>query len=373
MTIEVEVIEKSEYTRVYYKRRWVLMLLPHVPHNSTVEVVHDEVRDRLLIDGSAVAGRDFSTIEVIDPGNLSKRELKELCEANNIPLSWATDRFSEDKCTGKTSNLRLEIGRRKIRPISAQDARRVFKALRSIDRKSELIAKILWHVNKGLRTSGSYVTLEGILRLKKCDLHCQEVGGVFYVCVEMMLFGRSGHSVIIHYLPPHIFKPMFKQMSLTSPFVFSNHNGGGPLHATQISADFQKAGNSVGLIDPVTSLSFRPPLDARKVARFSKKNIFSGIPRTLLKAVTQEEWDAYFVKVLYHYEKKGRKPIYKPIILFNAILHCLSTGSSMKKPVFPFLSASAVESQYRRWKKNGIFDQFFKILLAARSPNSTLT
>lgn len=351
MSVETVCFGGCSYAWVYHKRQRVLLPLPGLENVSGSE------------DSEHVQ-------EVLDTSTLSDRELKKICSKNNIPYGWARGQSSRKKRADQSMILRLEKGQRKNRAITSDSARKLFHELRAISVQSELIARILWFLNGSLAKTGSFVTLEGLLRIKGGDITCWNVGEKIFASIEIQISGRNCDSFIGHYLPQRILKSLLR-MPNKGLFIFSNGYGG-PLDPVQVNADFRKAGEKAGLTEPVTSLSLRPPYDKKRARRCLSKNLLSGVPREFLAPVSEEEGKALFTKVLTKSVQAGRKPIHNRVEVFNAILYCLSSGHSMKKKIPHLPTAGKVYSQYWRWKSKGILDEMLNLLLASRGVNSTL-
>ena len=358
-SVAIELFEGRAYALVYYKRKWRYLSLPCAPHCS------DDAGG-----GSAPKFKPMAEASAINPADLSLAALKELCFKNNIPLYWATS--LEENKKGVYEPVYIQNRSRKTRSLTAVEARSLFKRLRPIDDQSELIAQILFFINGSMEKSGSYITLESLLRMKKGDVVHEEIFGVPNVCLQLIMPGKIGSSFVVHYLPRVLLKRVLflLQQKPKSPFVFSNSSGK-PLQAKQVTDDIKAAGEEAGLGGNITSLSLRPAFNVKRSRKNAKRNELRDVPSDFLGAVSEEEYNTVCVPILDKKGKKGRTPTYRPIDVINAILYCRRAGKTLKKLPSSYPPASAVESQYRRWKRNGIFQKLMTSLFAFRGMDST--
>jgi hypothetical protein len=347
------------YVRVYFRRQWKYLSLPYAPVCHEGADSADELKAKAMAEA-----------EVIDPTNLLLADLKKLCFKNNVPLGWATS-VGDNKKSAHTP-VYIQDRSRKTHYLTAKEARLLFKKLRPISAQSELIARILLFLNGSMEQSGSYITLESLLRIKKDDVLQEEVAGVKNVCLQLVVPGKGTPAYVVHYLPKALLKRvlLLVRQKPTSPFLFSNSNGR-PLQAKQVTDDIKAAGKEAGLGSNIFSLSLRPTFNVKRSKKIAKRNELRDVPSDFLRPVSEEEYNAACVLVLNEHGKKRRTPTYRSIDVINAILYCLSAGKTLKKLPASYPPASAVESQYRRWKRSGIFRKLMKALFAHRGMNST--
>ena len=350
MLVETYTIGKQDCALVYYKRHWFFLPLKYIPPEATVSA--SEKNSTQL-----EAKQEFSLdCEMLDPETMSNRDLSKLCLKNNIPIAWVVKDVTPPKFTSAQS---LRLKKRKNKPISGEVFRKMYKELKGISEQRALIIKILWEINKSLSQSGSYITLEALLRLKVGDVIVERRIDPPLVCIGMKVIHKGKQTSIVHYLPTSVIKFFFKQKQPGTSFVFSNRDGG-PLYIGQMNKDFREATKRLGLKHAVTTLSLRPT---------PRPEIVPNDKREFLIPVTQDEWEMIWSKISLK-EKRGCRPIHNRIDMFNAMLHCLRTGSSMRSLSPPFPQASAVVSLYKRWKKRGIFEQLVNFMLDIRGVNS---
>lgn len=353
-------VRELSFGIAYWKKRWVWVPFFHLPDNSMTESGELARFKFTPVDGQKIeplAKRENKALEkvpstaneTIVPWFWSEKDLRQLCNDNNLPLAWVTDQYPREIRPGNEGINRRE--NRKTRSISSKEFRLIRKKLIKLDEQAAIIVGIIWYLNNSLGKAGGFVTLEEVVRMQVHDVFPDQQG-----CFHCISLFRSGarFSFVFHYLPPRLWKPVCRQINDNSPFVFSTRNGG-PLKPVQIDAYLKKAAKNAGIIDPITSASLRPQFD-KKIKRIAKKYRRDASMKSYLEPVEAEEWKAIQGAVPGIQQRRGRKSVHDPLNLLNAILCHLKTRCPMRKLPHHFPPWDAVYSQYRRWKKNGILD-----------------
>lgn len=350
----------------YFKHRWVWIPLPHAPEeafgaNSKLysfkfsPIDKNEPIEALERRNCNEALQSICAFirEKIDPELLSDRALKDLCKSNNIPLGYVTDRFPQSKLRASldsTTNHGTKRARRSLKPASF---RRFLTKLKSINKRSALIAQILWYLNRNLGRVGIFITLEELLRLSVNDIALED--SEQWICLQRVDLRIKLRHRTMHPLPTYLWKALRRQIHRQSWLVFSNRNGG-PLLPSHINAHFAQAGKKAGIQGKISSLSLRRSVKIKAVKKTNTS------PKKKLQEVSLEEWELICHRVPSIQERRGRKQKYAPRDILNGILYHLREGCPIRELPPQYPSWKAVDSQYRRWKKKGVFQR----ILASR-------
>lgn len=343
-------------TPVYYKRRWVMMPLLHLPNGAVnesgrlslykVTPLDNQKLGELKIRDPERAWKKISASakEQIDPRTLSNKTLKEICSRVDLPISWVTDRYIRNPRQIRKSIYRRE--KRKIESLSSKKFRKLRKELYKLNKKSAIIADILWWFNRLLGRAGSFVTVESLLRLRIEAVAPDEGKGLNWIDLR-----RIGHGACMP-LPQYLWRALCKQINEDSPFVFSNKDGA-PLLPAQVNRYLKRAAQQVGIKEEITSNSLRPPFRKKQAERCAKKHRVDALVKDYLELVGSKEWKQICKHIPCITTRRGRKSVHDPLVLLNAILHWQKTKCSIRK----LPNWRAVHAQYRRWKASGIFDE----------------
>ena len=353
------------FTIAYWKKRWVAVPLFHCPEDAvteTGELAHFKITalDGHKIESSIVKRENKglekaseSIKETIAPYLLSDRDVKQLCWQNDIPLGWVTNRFPSKTPHSSKGINRLE--NRKFPSLTSKEFRGIRKELKKINQQIVVIVNLLWYFNNILGKVGDFVTLEEILRLQVQDISPESEDGSNWINLN-----RSGHC-LIHCLPIQLWRSLCNQINDNSVFVFSNKNGG-PLLSVQIDKYIKKAAKKAGFKEIVTSLFMRPQFNKKKVERVAKKYNIDASVKNYLDPVNSEKWNMVCKEIPEIVNRRGRKYKYNPIDLLNGMLYLHRTRCSIRKLPPNFPPWRAIDSQYRRWKKIGIFEEILNLL-----------
>ena len=373
MSPEIDELDNRPWVPALYKGHWVRMLAsPTMLKNGILEIYRP--KDWKVLKEMM----SKTTPEVLDPNTLSYKEVKDLCWINGFHVMSVTGQTPEElrlESSKRQPSCPLNKGRcesRKVPSITEKDFKKVYKELVKIDGRIALIVKILWVLNCRNGKSGSYITLEELLRLEKADIIIDryvEPGQedkpiILWVCLNLRRSTRNSEICGLQYILPRLWKPLLKQLNENSVYVFSNKRGE-PLHPQQVDKLLKEAGERVG-IKGLTSLALRPTFDRKQASRATQKHRFDGELTECLHPVTQDEVNALCIEFPLLRPERGRKPSHSLLDILNALINCFRTGCSIKKLLPPFPPASAVESQKRRWEKSGVFDKIFNWLIAKR-------
>ncbi|KKM02340.1 hypothetical protein LCGC14_1785420 [marine sediment metagenome] len=348
----------------YWKKRWVSVPFFYLPDDAVTET-GELARFKFIPQDKQkiepIAKRENKALEkvpelvkeTIVPWLLSDKKLKQLCRKNDLPLAWVTDRFPQRTIKKLKGVNRLE--NRKYPSLKSNEFRQIRKQLNKLYPQVGLIVSILWYLNNILGKGGSFVTLEEILRLQVQDISPESEASSNWINLN-----RPGQFVV-HCLPTQLWKSLCRQINDNSMFVFSNKYGG-PLLSTQIDGYIKKAAKKVGFKESVTSLFLRPQFNKKKVERVAKKYNIDASVKNYLEPISLEKWDVICKQIPKILERKGRKFTHDPFDILNAILYRLRTRCSIRKLPSHFPPWRAVDSQYRRWKKTGIFEEILNLL-----------
>lgn len=373
MSPEIEEVDNRPWVAAIHNGRWVRMLAtPAMIKNGIIEIYRR--RDSTALE------RIMSKVppKVLDPNTLSQRGLQELCRRNGFHIRSVTGQTEEEqrlenskKKPARPLNMkRSEL--RKVHPISKEDFKRVYKELLRIDVQVALIVKILWVLNCKNSSSGSYITLEELLRLERTNISIEkyvEPGQegnpiILWVGLELWRSTRNGEALTIQPIFPHLWKPLLKQVKENSIFIFSNRCGG-PIHPHRVDKLLKEAGKRVG-IKGLTSLALRPAFNSKQAKRYAKRHRFDGELPECFQPITQDELEALCAEFPSIRPSRGRKPSHGLLDILNALMYSLRPGCSIKKLIDPFPPPSAVESQCRRWESSGILDKVLDWLIKKR-------
>lgn len=331
----------------YYEGHWVYVPLFYVPENA----IDDDgllYRFRVTpVDGQELSDpplrrscEDFNNyinstvMETILPDRLSEKNLKKLCFRNGIPIEWVSNKFKKELRSRDIKRAPRKASQRKSPPMNAKEYKSFVRELDNINKTAKVIAEILWFINKSL-DGNDYITLEEVIRLEVINI---DVDDRISKCISLFRSSPKGSHMVTHFLPDRIWNALNRQMRKGSLFAFSNKNRA-PFFPGDIDRFFKKAGKNTGIKEPVSSLSLRPI----SVLHVNEKPF---------EEISQKEWGELCFREPRLIEKKGRPSMHDPRVLMNAIFYHLRT----KIPIRELPSWRAVHSQYRRWKKSGVFD-----------------
>jgi hypothetical protein len=343
-TVEIGFI--PTFTIAYFESRWVT-----VPFFFESERARD-LQPKKDLDALEVRSNDCaldasvdSISESIVPWLMPPKKLKELCKRNDIPLYWVIGIST----TRKSFTKGLRSTNRKCSSLMPADYRKFIKNLSKIDKRSALIAKILWFLNRQFAAHGNFVTLEEILRLK-----IEDVSPAIAPATPWIRLHRKGincSSLVVFSLPEYLWHRLDALIDGDSWYVFSN-KWRGPLLPVHIDRYFQQARKAAGLDEVVTSLSLRPPFNSTTEQECVKQK---GEP--YLHEVTPAEWKLFCKYLPFLVERKGCKSAHDPRKVLNAILYHLRERCPLRRLPTRFPSWTAVDSQLRRWRKKGVIDE----------------
>ena len=353
-------VQKLYFGIAYWKKRWVWVPFFYRPDDFMTEsdklarlkfISRDWQKNDPLAKRENKALVKISNVanETIVPWLWSEKDLKQLCNENDLPLAWVTDRYP-----WKIHQVNEGINRRvnrKSRSVSPKEYRLIRKELIKFNKQAAIVIGILWYLNNSLGKGGGFVTLEEVVRMQVHDISPDQPDS--FHCISLFRSGARSH-LVGHSLPPRLWKSLCRQINDISPFVFSTRYGG-PLNSVQIDTYLKKAAKNAGINDPITSASLRPQFD-KKIERIAKKYRRDASVKSYLEPVEVEEWKAIQGNVADIYQRRGRKSAHDPLNVLNAVLYHLKTRCPIRKLPQHFPRGDAVHSQYRRWKKNGILD-----------------
>jgi len=368
----------KSFTIAYYKRRWVFVPLFYIPKDAYDEATGELYRMKVTLmegqeplkplkrrDSRQIKEEIASTIrETILPWQLPIEEVKQFCLRNDIPFRWVVGNVGNSMIHQPTLENdeeesdqlipRYKRRKRKTSILNGKEFRQFLAVLKSIHKPSALIAQILWFLNNSLVDGGGFLTLQEVIRLTVDDVapHNEEPNWV--------RFCRSTNkksSMIVHYLPDYLWKELCKQAKPNSWYVFSNQLSG-PLLAMQIEHYFAQADRKAKLNCGVTSASLRPIIKAQKASRTRKVRRGNIFPRI----VTDEEWDRIIPIISSSRSSAGKKSLYDPRTVLNAILYHLTTDCPIRKLPKGNPPWKVVDSRYRVWKKNGVMQSIERAL-----------
>jgi integrase len=344
----------------YHRGRWVDVPMFYVPQDAIGEDGGLHQFRLILVDGQKLpnpsprrpceAGYryvDSKIRESVLPERMPLKELKELCTRNSIPLSWVKHDYQRTISQRDINQEETRNTPRKCIPLKLKEYKGFIKVLGKINASAKVIAEILWYFNSLLQTGNDYITLEEVLRLRVEDV---DVDDGFSTRISLFRSSPSGCHLVAFPLPDEIWKALNSQMRADSLFAFSNRNRG-PYLPGDIDKLFKKAAKKAEIKGAVSSLSLRPKRS--NSTHQSKK--FRGLN---MNNISSEEWEKICKLVPALTKRRGSPSSHDRRDTMNAILHHIET----KTPIRKMPHWRALESQYRRWKKNGVFDQ----ILAAR-------
>ena len=242
-------------------------------------------------------------------------------------------------------------------PLTSKEYRKIRKELFKLNEQVAVIVEIVWYLNQILGKGGDFVTLEEVVRLQVKDIDPDEPNRSN--CITLFRSGTKCHMVV-HYLPPRLWRAVCEQIEDDSVFVFSTRNGG-PLLPVQVDACLKKAARIAGFKEAITSASLRPPFDKKRAEKSAKKYHHDASVKPYFEPVSIKEWKVICKRIPGILERKGRKATHNPLDLLNAMFYLLQTRRPIRKLPAHFPPYGAVESQKRRWKKSGILDQIIAL------------
>lgn len=364
----------KSFTIAYYKRRWVFVPLFYIPKDAYDEKTGELYRMRAtLMEGQEplkpLKRRDSRQIkeeiassicETILPWQLPIEKVKQLCLRNDIPFRWVVRNVGnsmmqqpdpeKDEEESEQPTPGYKRRKRKTSILNGKEFRQFLAALKSIHKPSALIAQILWFLNNSLVDGGGFLTLQEVIRLTVDDVAPEDEEA------NWIRFCRSS-NMLVHYLPDYLWKELCKQARPNSWYVFSNQMGG-PLLAMQIERYFAKASKKAKLNISITSASLRPIVKAQRASRTRKVRRDNISPRV----VTDEEWDRIIPIISSSRSLAGKKSLYNPRVILNAILYHLTTDCPIRKLPKGNPPWKVVDSRYRAWKKNGVMQSIEGVL-----------
>lgn len=366
--MKIECLQDRSLTAIaYYRGRWVFVPLFHIPKDALNEETGEIHRFRIILaegqepleplrrrNSESIQAEIAASIkQTLLPWHLPLTDVKKLCLQNDIPYRWVMGHpdLEEISSESKSSSHRRRT-KRKSFILTGAEFRQFLKALKTIHRPSVLIAQIMWYLNNSLNEIHGFLTLQEVLRLTIDEIAPE------YEIPNWIRFHRStssGSRMIVHYLPEYLWKELCRQIHPRSWYLFSNQSGA-PLLPTQIERYFAKAGKKANLSDRVTSPSLRPIFKAQRATRQRKRS-----DRNKLRQLSQEEWDQ-IAPIIADFSSKGRKSLYDPKDILNAILYHLTTNCPIRKLPREYPPWQVIDSQYRRWKKSGIIQMIGKKL-----------
>lgn len=372
----------KSFTIAYYRRRWVFVPLFYIPKDAYDENTGELYRMRVTLmegqeplkplkrrDSRQIKEEIASTIrETILPWQVPIEEVKQLCVRNDIPFRWIVGKVGNsmmqqpapenNEAESEQPIPGYKRRKRKTFILKGKEFRQFLVALKSIHKPSALIAQILWFLNNSLVDGGGFLTLQEVIRLTVDDVAPEDEEA------NWIRFCRSS-NMLVHYLPDYLWKELCKQARPNSWYVFSNQMGG-PLLAMQIERYFAKASKKAKLNISVTSASLRPIVKAQRASRTRKVRRVNISPRV----VTDEEWDRIIPIISSSRSSAGKKSLYNPRVILNAILHHLTTDCPIRKLPKGNPPWKVVDSRYRAWKKNGVMQSIERILNMKSSQES---
>jgi integrase len=347
----------------YYRGNWVGVPLFFLPdgaldaetgeiHRITVTIIEDPAPKPLERRNSSLGWDHLigSITAFMIPWLVPPKELKELCKRFDIPMGWVigVSRIFRKKSAG----LRRED--RKCTPLNLDEWEKFIRQLRKINKKSALIAEIIWFLNTELAEGGGFVTLESVLRLTIDDISPDGEDAPNWIRLTRESFGCP--SLIAHYLPDHLWNQLCRQLKSHFLFVFSNKQGV-PLLSDQIKKHFKRAGKLAGIKQEVTPLCLRPHFNKVGAELCAKR----AKDRAVMYPVTGEDWELFCMRIPSLIPSRGCKNIHEPLHLLNAIFYHLREPCPFRKLPLTFPPWRAVAAQYRRWSEKGIVAQIIDL------------
>ncbi len=240
----------------YWEKRWVAVPFFHVPEDAINES-GDLMRFKVTpLEGHIIESpprrenRALETMvvsESIVPRLWSEKALKQLCKRNDLPLAWVTDGFPRKKCrTSGDANRRED---RKIKSLTPKEFRSIRRELDKLNKQAALIINILWFLNQSLGKGGGFVTLAEVVRLKADDISPENNDGSNWIQLIRTRGDRT--HMVVHCLPPRLWKSLCSQIDETSPFVFSSRDEG-PFLPGQIDSYLKRAAEKAGIKGTIT-------------------------------------------------------------------------------------------------------------------------
>lgn len=344
MAKKVKDVAAVNFEAAYYKGKWIYVPVPHAPTTQMKQVAEKQLRSDLL-----------SEAKIIDPKEMSTRELRALCKTNGISYYWVTGK-TESMGKIKVYNAPRKAVERENVPLSPDEFEKFITQLTAINKISGLIADILWSLNEQLQDTGAFVTLEEVLRLK-CWEVCRHK--------KMLILLRSAHGrdeMVSLELPKGIFNKVLSLINDNSIFVFSNRKGG-PLSHRRITSHFQLAGAQAELRILCKGFTVTPRL-LRPVHDPSSKEAIAYRKSCQIQSIHVNEMQ--LDELLQHLPKPkknaGAKSTYGQKAHLRAIIYLMQAGCQWNELPHGSPPSDAVESQFRRWEKAGFIKKVEEFL-----------
>jgi hypothetical protein len=262
--------KESLVVPAFIKGQWRYLMMLHVPNEAfedqslhqikinTIDSEVAELRRNEYRDCEVIFDQIDSLItEIINPKTLSAKEIREICDLNDIPESWVRiENQSKRRGISKSNRIKRRLGHHPDnQPLIKQEYRSFYKVLKRICSVSALIAEILWYFNSQLAPGDAYITLEELLRIKLYDVAAESSLPFTWLSVKCRT--ERGIHMVQFPLPYDLWERLnghiLKQMQKQHIFVFSTKSGG-PLHSKHVLEKFKQAGKEVGIKQNVTSL-----------------------------------------------------------------------------------------------------------------------
>ncbi|MCB1136852.1 MAG: transposase [Chlamydiia bacterium] len=353
---------------VYFKGEWVYlatrnftehMVIDGQPRPWVFELL-DEDDNVIAVTGPTIQSfePDKMPDRTILPTSLSPREQRALCRTHNIPESWVVTSDERASKQPQKDRIRQSDKKRMDTPLTQNQ----FKDFRNkLKEPHRLVADILWNVNRDLK-GYSFFTLEEVLYLQWWDVtFCQKTRLVSVVFHSPQVQNRASRK---HWtLPRSLGDRMRKELRVSnSPFLFHSRSGG-PLCPEQVGRNFSKALEEVG-ISGSGSMVLRPILrDDGYLRLLETENTSSS--SLALYLIPKAKWMKATAKVEEIGHARGRKPLHEPRTLASAIFYKIAHDIPWRDLPEGYPPWSAVEGQYRRWQKKGVWDELARLLTSA--------
>lgn len=348
-------IELRWFEKVYHKKRLFYVPTPYAPSLDVKRILSSKKLRKTALDA-----------EIIDPKKMPEGELRKLCKLNGISYYAALGQLLPNANANPFRVPRKVVEKGDV-PLKAPEFRKFITYLTKINKKSALIARIIWNLNQKLVRVGAFVTLEEVLRLKWSHVHLHVKN------IHLMRMDRGRVLMVAMELPHYIFKDVIRLRNSNNLFVFDNRYGG-PLSAKQIAAHFQMAGElskirglskgftvTPGMLRPI----YRPSKNKKTM---QKKNPVKGSIKLPYSYVV-EYVDELLLLLPVNPKNVGVKSKCGHKEILKAIIYRLQTGCKWSELPGHFPSWIAVSAQFQRWKKSG-FIQKIKDFFASNAVKS---
>jgi hypothetical protein len=358
---------------VYYRGDWMALPLLNL-YNQQIAPFFPEGVSRSPFKRSCRERNNLCTSLTVTlvPASLDGQELYELCKCHSIPIRWVLSVQPEElsKEDGE-SRRRRHINKRSKKPLNYEEYRKIYLKLREINFQSALICEILWCANRGTSVVAwndyvDYITLEEVLQMQIEELPSTEAKDANYL--TFTIYGAHDRTRSRE-IPRRLWKTLCKHVQGKCTFVFSNSLGG-PVSPGQFNKHIQLAAKRAGVRSGnVSSLSFRSYLHSET----QKINvIIQDVEQFLVSndpfvSVEKNEWEHILRRFPELVSRRGRKSVHDPREMFNAILFIIRNQCSFEQLPANCFSREAVKSQYKRWKRKGLWDEICSFRLSSRS------